>query len=132
MYRLSRWNVFLARIKVSLQLTPERCAAIYECLRAFPPFGTWKLPPSDEVEFRTTRRLDCEAEHQAFTDGAQRIMVSIAKIGQWHRACVAVAHEMVHLSQDLAGTANKYQHNADFVARWRLVSRQFGFDPKEY
>jgi len=117
---------------MSLSLTPQRCAALYECLRTFPPFDKWKLPEADSVEFRTTRRLDCEAEHQAFTDGAQRIMVSTAKIGQWHRACVAVAHEMVHLAQDLAGTANKYQHNADFVSRWKQVAHQFGFDPREF
>lgn len=117
---------------MSLQLTPERCAVIYDCLRHFPPFRGWKLPEADAVEFRTTFRVDCDAEHQAFTDGQQRIMISLAKVGHFDRAIVAMAHEMVHLSQDIACTWDRAKHNADFLARWKLVARYFGFDPQEY
>jgi len=45
-----------------LPLTPQMCAAVYDCLREFPPFSRWKLPPADEIEFRCTARNDCTAD----------------------------------------------------------------------
>src|ERR1700733_10737032 len=31
--------------------TPHQAAAIYDCMREFPPFRQWKLPPAEEVTF---------------------------------------------------------------------------------
>jgi hypothetical protein len=48
---------------VTIQLTPERCAAVYECLRQFKPFNRWRLPSAKSVEFRTPQRADIMGEH---------------------------------------------------------------------
>ena len=116
---------------MSLSLTPERLAAIYRCLRVFPPFNRWQLPPAHEVAFRAAQRKDCQAEHQPYTDGSHSIMISTATVGHFNRAVVAMAHEMVHVAQDVSKTATPAQHNADFMKRWGLVAKRFGWDPKE-
>ena len=115
---------------MSLLLTPERCAAIYECLRAFPPFDKWRLPPAEEVEFRTPNRKDIFGEYIEFDPHI--ITLSLTNIGHYETAHRVIAHEMLHLSQAIAGTRTKSQHNADWHKRARTVCRHMGWDYKAF
>lgn len=118
---------------MTVHLTPERCAALYECLRKFKPFNRWRLPPAESVKFRCAARRDCMAEH-VHAPGYSReheVTMSSAKIGHFDTLTRAMAHEMIHMAQAIAKTETRAEHNADFVRRSLLVCRHNGWDPKE-
>lgn len=107
-------------------LTPARLAAVYECLRAFPPFSGWGLPHSSQVKFTLSKRKDCQAE---YTPGEPHwIMVSLPFHHHYSTLHATMAHEMIHLYQDIHKRATSAQHNADFKAKSKTVCRKFGFD----
>ena len=112
-------------------LTAQRMAHIYDCIREFPPYNRWKLPPSDEVEFRLTARTD---RHGDFSTTCYnpldnpRIMLSYVKHSHFDSVVRTLAHEMIHLAQAIAKTATATEHNEDFQERAKLVCKNFGFD----
>lgn len=113
---------------VGLPLTPDRCAAIYDMLRAFPPFK--RLPHSDEIKFVVNGRRDVCGEFQS--GSPHSILVSHAQHEHLLPVIESIAHEMLHLLQDARGTDTKSQHNAEF---WRLSKRlcdMFGWDLKRF
>ena len=118
-----------------ISLTPQRIAAIYDCLRQFYPFNRWKLPEADAVEFRLAARTDIQGEfdHARGTplDG-HRITISYLKHHHWDSTVRTVAHEMVHQSQEIAGTATTSQHNEDFKKRAHIVCKSFGWDEGQF
>jgi hypothetical protein len=121
---------FLARGESPVRLTPTIVVAAYEFLRSTPPFASasWKLPESDEVEFRITR-FRYFAEYDP-TDGSHVIAVSERKVAHTETLLKTIAHEMVHLSHAVRGV--KTDHGAPFVRDARTVCRQHGWDPKEF
>ena len=118
-----------------ISLTPQRLAYIYDCLRGFYPFNKWKLPPSDEVEFRLAARKDVQGEfdraHYKPLD-KHCIMVSYLKHHHFDSVVKTVAHEMVHQSQDISGTSTTSQHNEDFKKRAHLVCKSMGWDEGQF
>lgn len=110
----------------SLLITPDRVALVYEALRGFPPFCGWKLPSSEQVEFRTPDREDVHAE--CTNSDPFIITVSVRNIGHWNTLGQVLGHEMTHQSQFIAGTSTRSLHNRDWWARYRVVCRQFGWD----
>jgi hypothetical protein len=102
---------------LSLPLTPERLRAVYECLRAFPPFSS--LPPGDQVKFRVTRHKDRHGDY--YVDGVHHIRVSARFIGTMDSLTRVMAHEMVHLKTGLP-------HGAAFKRMARSVCKRFGWD----
>lgn len=115
---------------MSLRLTPERIAILYECLRQLPPFSGWKLPPSHLVEFRTPKRRDLLGEYTE--SDPPRIMVSSALNGTLDHILEVLAHEMVHMAQHQSGFSNRADHNQDFLRRAKAVCRSFGWDWKRF
>ena len=67
-----------------LPLTPEMVAAVYVCLRQFPPFSRRKLPPADEVEFRVSNKRNTMGEYTRYVRTSDHIVtVSALTIGHF-------------------------------------------------
>lgn len=116
---------------MSLHLTPEMLAAAYDFLRTTRPFKGWRLPSSEEVAFKVTRDRN-EYGHYQLRD-AHTVALSSSLISQVGTLLFYLAHEMVHLKQEIdkrvtAGTV----HNADFRAKAKLVCRIHGWDYKSF
>ena len=115
-----------------MNLTPERLAALYDALRAFRPFCGWRLPPAAEVTFRTTRARNCAAFYNREQRGTNyTITVSESLVGHFDTLAPILAHEMVHLKQDIARTETpNAEHNAEFHTLSATICREMGWDPK--
>ena len=114
-----------------VNVTPECCAAMYDCLRMFNPFTAMNLPDSDEVEFHVKHRHDCYAEH-IHTGTAHSITVSDALIGSFDGLAQVMAHEMLHAAQLIKGTATQSQHNAEYRRLARTVCKEMCWDIKAF
>ena len=115
---------------MALHITPEMLEGAYALLRATPPFRGWKLPPSDEVEFRVSRTRKCSGLYEYLgMAGAHRIHVSCLNHSQLSSLLVTMAHEMVHLAQQLrypkapAGHGKLFNRMADQVCRYHGIDR---------
>lgn len=118
-----------------LPLTPDMVAAVYECLRQFPPFSSWKLPPAEEVEFRVHNQPNTMGEYTRYARTADHIViVSSLTIGHFATLASVVAHEMVHLKQALDKTEPKRAggHNAEFRRLAKQVCKIHGWDYKAF
>lgn len=119
---------------MSFPITPTLVASMYSMLRECPPFAGWHLPEADAVEFKTAARKDIYGEHIEKTPptrGARHtVTISVENNGHLDTILRSLAHEMIHVAQAVAKTANKNQHNADFHRRCRQVGRVTGWDPK--
>lgn len=117
-----------------LPLRPEHCAAVYDALRAFPPFSRWSLPESDEIEFVVN--LDpkvygaCEYYSQS---GQTTIKVSAANVGHWNTLGMYIAHEMIHLYQYRRKSArHDVEHDAAFKRMAKAICGRFGWDARAF
>lgn len=122
---------------MTLALTPARLAATYEFLRAFPPFSRWRLPPAGEVKFEVlaTRNFYGHYARTLKRDGPVKhyISVSAGRVGHAGTLLMTVAHEMLHLRQEIAeATTPHADHNAAFQRAAAGICRRFGFDPKAF
>ena len=108
---------------MTLSLTPDILVATYELLLTTPPFRSWKLPPSDEIEFHITRSV----KHFGTCDG-KSITISDRKHGTLSNLLVTVAHEMVHLREFQTGARSDIQHGAEFNKLADRVCRIHNFD----
>ena len=113
-----------------IPLTPERLAAVYECLRAFPPFNRLCLPDASVIKFRV---LKTRAYHGDYTRyiGTNEHFIGVSKATHAHFESLAstIAHEAIHLHQAIAKTeTGKTQHNAEFKRLALRACKTFGFD----
>ncbi len=114
---------------MSLHITPEIIRTAYEYLRSTMPFKRWKLPIADEVEIRviihkTLLGQWCKTSHHI-------IKINNKYIGTTLNLLQTIAHEMIHIAQDIAKKDSKnIEHNKDFYRRLSLVAKYHGFDPK--
>lgn len=116
-------------------LTPERLAAVYECLRRFPPFNRYCLPPADQVRFGLVRKHDRAAEYIAFVrdPGQHLIRVNPDWAGHLDTVFSYMAHEMIHLHQRVKGLETSgVEHNADFRKKAARIAARYGWDPKRF
>lgn len=119
---------------MSLHLTPEMMEATYELLRVTPPFAGWGLPDPDDLEFRvlSTRRYTGHFRAAKRRGEHHEIGASMRKIGTLATLERVMAHEMIHLQQELKGTTTPgTEHNANFYVLAAEVARHHCFDPKE-
>lgn len=117
---------------MSVTLTPERLAAVYDMLRAFPPFSRWGLPPSDEVKFRVLRTPRLFGLYQPYTDGTHEIQISAGANGHLDTLASTMAHEMIHLYQRIKKNYRGDTHNREFHRIAKQVCARFGWDPKTF
>ena len=112
---------------MTLPLDPAMLEAAYEYLRATPPFRRWKLPPGEQIEFHVIAsralRGRCVGRGQAHS-----IAISAGTIGHTDSLMMAMAHEMIHVRDNLAGV--RAHHGASFARGAAQVCRFHGFDPK--
>lgn len=113
-------------------VTPHGVAAVWDMLRAMPPFSRWNLPPAEEVEFRTPQRSDVLGEWTKWEGGHHIVTISSKSHGHLLTLIQTVAHEMLHAYQDIKGTSNRAQHNAEFKRLAAQVCRALGFDEKAF
>jgi hypothetical protein len=116
-----------------LDVTPERVAAVYDCLRTFEPWCSLGLPPAEEIEIHVRSRRDCYGEYQ-FTGKTHphKILVSSRLIGSFVSLADTVGHEMLHLAQELHGTSNSAQHNEEFRRLARIACRKMIWDERAF
>jgi SprT-like family len=115
-------------------LTPERLAAVYECLRSFPPFNRYGLPHADTVEFKLIRKHDRAADYTAFIRAPDQHLIRLNPDWHSHFDTIAstMAHEMLHLHQRVKKLNTSSEHNADFRAKAVRICRRYGWDPKTF
>ncbi len=111
--------------------TPEQVAAVYDCLRAFPPFAGWRLPPSDEIEIHIGVQEDAYAIYHR-TGDQHGITVSMLLVTDWSTLVETVAHEMVHLHQARAGTETRAEHNREWRRLAAKVCASFGWNVERF
>lgn len=112
---------------MTLELTPEVLARTYDFLRATKPFRFWKLPPSDEVDFRVTNHRDRYGHHcPATARKPPLVAISKRRVGHTRTLIVTMAHEMVHFR------APSPRHGPVFDRLARQVCKYHGFDPLEF
>lgn len=111
---------------MSLRLRQDAIAAAYEYLRASDPFRSWHLPPSTEVKFKIVRDPKMFADFTA-KDGAYTIRISAVRNGHTNTLMATLAHEMIHLRQELTG--DREVHGPRFQRMAARVCAYHGFDP---
>lgn len=114
-----------------MHLTPEILAGAYEYLRTTPPFRRWKLPHADEVRFRVSATISPRAFYlyDRAKDPPHEIVLSAKRHGTTHSIMETMAHEMLHLHQELRGTAHhNNQHNAEFHHLNKRLCAYHGWD----
>ena len=120
---------------MSLPLNSDILAAVYESLRACPPFLRWRLPPCEDINFLVTAHRDREGHYTRHVGTEDHFLcVSRARIGHYHSLAVVMAHEMIHLLQAVKKTETRGEHNADFRRRAALAARRAaaGGAPRRY
>ena len=115
-------------------VTPARLRAVYVMLVQFPPFNRWSLPPAGEVVFYN---ITDPKDHGAynFEKGKHRIGVNGETCADLIHVERVMAHELVHLRQELLGrrpSTKDDQHNREFYRMARLVCRNLGYQSEGF
>lgn len=107
----------------------DQVAAAYEMLRVSAPYRAWKLPHGDEIEFKVTRHRDRFGHWSRYKRTNEHIIViSETLVTDMSLLLLTVAHEMIHLKQDIDKTDTRgNDHNAQFVRLAKRVSRCMGW-----
>lgn len=117
-------------------LTPEMAEANYEYLRTSRPFRRMKLPDPDDLAFIITPHVDRYGHFKAKEPGKRRfheIAISDQEVTSSALLTEVMAHEMIHLFQEINGTdSRRVQHNAEFRRIARTVCRIHAFDPTTF
>ena len=119
---------------MTLPLTPESIAALYEYARSLPPFLTVKMPHADDVEFWVVKDRERGARYQ-WTGDRHRISVSLLAIGHSMTLLAYIGHEMCHLAVEELGLdtgGNENVHNTSFRKLAGRFCKVHGFDPKAF
>lgn len=112
-----------------MHITPEACAAAYDCLRHFRPFKSWKLPPGEEVEFRV-RRLPHYAEVSNYRWTDELVMwVDHVKHPTLNELMMTIAHEMCHVRQFKIGQ-KRLGHGPTFKRMAKSICKELGWDER--
>jgi len=115
-------------------LTPKRLAAVYECLRQYPPFNRYSLPPASGVEFGLVRKNDRSGDYIYFIRNLDSHLIRVNPDwnGHFDSVVMTMAHEMLHLHQRVRRLDSRTEHNADFRAKARRICTRFGWDFKRF
>lgn len=110
---------------MTIPVTADTVKAVYTCLLAFPPFNRWRLPLPDSLTFYAVPYTSEWGEYNA---ERKTLRISMAKVSTFQSLVLAVAHEMVHVREDVAGRWAKKHDNAYFKKLADQVCRTFEFD----
>ena len=109
-------------------LTPHHLVAMYELCRALFP-RNWRLPPGEEVEFRASPRTDVCGKWNGSDPHVIIVSYSHHTNKDFLAALYSMAHEAVHLVEDIAGKPPG--HGAGFKRRIKIVARVLGCHEKD-
>lgn len=119
---------------MSLPLTPEILAAVYDFLRTTPPFCKWNMHEGEDVKFRVGKQSNKFAQYR--WDGKQHeVTMSAGCIGHTQTLIEAMAHEMIHMHLEETGIESRGSenaHNAAFRKFAASVCKHHGFDLKAF
>lgn len=113
-------------------LTPEVLAASYDLLRETPPFLSWNLPPSEDVDFKVTRSKRVWGYYDLLVNNGHRIGISAQMHGQLPLLLATMAHEMIHMHMKRCGMKGAFGHGKEFQAHAAEVCAVHGFDPRAF
>lgn len=114
---------------MTLRLTPDMLARMYDYLDATEPFNEWGMPDSEDVAFRILKTKERTADYR-FNAGKHEIRLSENGVGHTASIAETVAHEMIHLRQKMLGL--KQLHGRAFKKMSVAVCASHGFDPKTF
>lgn len=117
---------------MSLHITPAMMEASYELLRTTPPFRGWKLPPGEEVAFKVIHCNDRCGDYERLSDGTHCIRANAKWIGSIWGLLRLLAHEMIHLRQQIACPNDQSHHGTAFLTAAKTVCRYHLLDPKAF
>jgi len=111
---------------MTLKLHPEMIAAGYDYLRQTEPFQHMKLPEAEDIGFHVIRNKKMFADFSV-ENGIPVIRISTEKNGHTSTLLSTIAHEMIHLHQELTG--DREVHGPRFKRMAAKVCKAHGFDP---
>ncbi len=114
-----------------INLTPEILEAAYKLLCETPPFKSWKLPDSDEVEFMVNKSTTRRGDH-IFSNDTHSIGISTALIGSLNELLVTMAHEMCHMKHEIDAPNDPAHHGSRFKSYADKVCRAHNFDRRAF
>lgn len=112
-----------------IEVTRELMEATYERLMLTPPFSGWGLPDADDVVFRVLKTNRQQADY-SFEKKRHIIRVSCSRHKTLHSLDMTVAHEMVHMRDQLLGVRS--HHGETFNKMADEVCRLHGFDRGQF
>ncbi len=117
---------------MTLPINREMLEGTYTFLRTTPPFRNWNLPEPEDIQFQVVKDRTRQGFYRRDRHGRPTIYVSIASIGFTSSLIEVMAHEMIHLHEDMLGILYKTtaEHSEAFKRYAVLVCKTHGFDPK--
>jgi hypothetical protein len=109
-----------------VHITPEMMEASYELLRTTLPFRRWKLPHADQIDFAVLVTRERFGHYRAYKDGTGHEIAVSTKVKTLHMMTEVIAHEMVHLRQELL--RHRDNHGKHFKRLASLVCRRHGWN----
>ena len=101
--------------------------------RDLPPFSRWKLPTPERLSFGVNSARKEFGHYEWDGKKFRRIEISRHNVKSLHALCIVMAHEMIHVWQETAGTYNdRAQHNRAFHRAAKHVCRVLGFSSKGF
>ena len=113
--------------RMPIPLTTEMLAHAYEYLACQPPFSSWNLPPSEDVVFKISRSRHNFAHYQ-WIGGVHHLVFSRHRVGRHEILITTMAHEMIHLHQELCGIMGDNPHDAAFHRYADRICKLHEFD----
>lgn len=111
-------------------ISVQQVEAVYELMRALPPFKGAVKTHADDMEFRLVNRNDVNEEfgygRKKHGTRPMHLSVSMQNVTTTFSLLAAVAHGMIHVAQIEAG--RKPVHDKWFYGMARQVRRHHGFD----
>jgi hypothetical protein len=115
---------------MTLALNPEVLAAAYEYLRVTEPFRRWNLPDSEDIKFHVIRNIALRGFYRRDRYNRHSISISSNCIGFSESLIEAMAHEMIHLHENMTGLETNAIHGAAWHKFADIVCKIHGFDRK--
>lgn len=118
---------------MTVPLTKETLEAIYELVRATPPFNRWNLPESEDIRFVVVKTQNLYGYYDYNRKTKEHtIGISANKNGYLHSLIETMSHELIHVHERQTGMCKPSQHSAAFRRIAAQVCKIHGFDPKRF
>jgi len=112
-----------------LRLTADILEGAYIYLARTDPFRSWKMPHEDVVGFHVIFKSDFSGSYQ-FINGVHTIKIHARRNNTTDVLHATMAHEMIHLRQELLG--HRDHHGPRFHRMARRVCGVHGFSLEDF